>query len=146
VNNFTIDWGTGPETIGGSFTLARQANLSAAVTGALSVNRNGRTENYTALNLRTVPFNVNALVSIDSGTLAVSTPRISFPFTVTADAAGSRSLAADSSAAQIAFSATGTSATYSRFNTYSAGATPDESRVLATNDPIVVAVIQRLLQ
>jgi hypothetical protein len=145
-NAVSLDWAAGAETVAGQLTQARQANGSINATGALTVTRNGRPDQYTNISLRTnVPNAAGAVIVLDAAT-SVSSPRLAFGFNAQGTETLTRSIAADNSAVQATPDATGQTLTYSVFASYSPSATPDFTRALASSDTAVQAAIQRVLQ
>jgi hypothetical protein len=147
IANVGINWGVGPESVNGILTYARQPNGSVnATSAAITVTRNGRDDRYSTISFATAVPDVSGAASIQAGAFGVASARIPFSFTATGADNYLLATAADNSAAQIVFDATGQSATYSVYANYAAGAPADLTRVLASTDPAVQAAIQRLLQ
>jgi hypothetical protein len=147
LSSLNTDWGAGPEIYLGNVAVARQADLRIAATGTVTVNRNGRNDQYTNVALRSSLPAADNSVSMESGAFNLNSPRIAFSLAAAFDASSIRATAADNSAVRVADpNSAASTLRYEVFASYSAGAAPDTSRALANNDPAVVAAVQRLLQ
>jgi hypothetical protein len=137
--------GTGAETWSGTLTFAKPDAATGTFTGGLSVLRNGRTDQYTSLNLRTT---VSGGATTAVNTFALASPRITFGLNVENVTANNQVLskAADNSAVQAVFSVSGASYTFGVYASYAAGATADSTQTLSINDAALNAAFQRILQ
>jgi hypothetical protein len=141
-----FNWGVGVETANGSVVQTRRADGSVSATGTLTVTRNGRDDRYSNIVYATATPDVNGNTPIASATYAVASPRVPFTFNATAADNFVRAVAADNSAAQGTFDATGQNLTYTVYNNFAPGAAADLTQTLNSSDPLVQAAIQRLLQ
>ncbi len=137
--------GTGAETWSGTLTFAKPDASTAAFTGALSVLRNGRTDQYTNLNLRTT---VSGAAATSVNSLALASPRVAFGLNVENVTANNQILskAADNSAVQAVIAANSSTYTFGVYANYAAGAAADSSQTLASTDAALTAAFQRILQ
>lgn len=137
--------GTGAETWSGTLAFAKPDASTGTFTGGLSVLRNGRTDQYTNLNLRTT---VSGGATTAVNTFALASPRIGFGLNVENLTASSQVLskASDNSAVKAVFAPSGANYTFGVYANYAAGATADSTQTLSVNDAALTAAFQRILQ
>ena len=135
------------ETVNGTVSVQRRADLSIAATGAFSALRNGRADSYTNIAGQSTVPDSTGTVDVASVSFAVASPRFAAqPLSVTINSTGGVISAPDTSNVTATDASSGTTLAL-RFDVrVTPGATPSVTQTLTENDPLVLAAFQRALQ
>jgi hypothetical protein len=135
------------ETLNGQAAVVfNSSNGRFTATGSLSFLRNAKTDAYTGINAITTAADPSGVVTLESATLSIGTPRFATALVATGSLAGSSIVVSapdGSNVTGVTGSGTPTSRTYTLRST--AGGAPVASQTLADTDPAVQAALANAL-
>jgi hypothetical protein len=145
----TVDGTVSAETMNGSVRVDRQPDASFSAHGALSVLRNGRTDEYDDVDIRTVQLSSPDWPSLASGTMSLRSPRFAAqPLAIVAEGPPTQASATAPDGSRVV----GTEATINnnsgtKFEVYAPGeGSPSFVQTIAEDDPAIEAALVRALQ
>jgi hypothetical protein len=134
------------DTLNGTFNMQRRTNLSIVATGAFTVQRNGRTDTYSAVRAESTPPDASGMVDISLMSYSVTSPRFPVPLAVTGNETSLVASAPDTSSVTAKDASSGTTFALTFEVRSSPTAAPSVTQTLTATDPQLVAAMARALQ